>query len=153
MNAQAHSDYLPIVTLMFVSGLGIPVFAAFNGALGQQLGGPVAASAVSFAIALVFALILLALVGFPSRAAFTFERPYIWFGALFVLFYGIAVSFAVPRIGVGNAVFFVLLGQLVAAAAIDHFGWWGAMHAPLTLRRALGIAAMGLGVYLAKKPV
>ncbi len=142
-----------LVALMFVAGLGIPVFAAFNGALGQQLGSPVAATAASFAIGTVFALILLAITGFPPASAFAFDRPYIWFGTVFIMFYGISISFAAPRIGIGNAVFFVLLGQLVAAAAIDHFGLWGAMPAPLTARRALGIAVMALGVYLARKPL
>lgn len=153
MSGQTQSAFLPLAVLMFVAGLGIPVFAAFNSALGQQLGGAIAATAVTFAIGTLLALALLATIGFPAREAFTFERPYIWFGAAFVLFYGISISFAAPRIGVGNAVFFVLLGQLVAAAAIDHFGWWGALPSPITARRALGIAVMALGVYLARKPL
>ncbi len=153
MSAQSHDAFLPIAIMMFVAGLGIPVFAAFNSALGQQLGSPVASTAVTFGIGLVLALLLLACVGFPARSGFTFERPYIWAGAVFMLFYGISVAFAAHRIGVGNAVFFVLLGQLVAAAAIDHFALWGAMPASLTAKRALGIAVMALGVYLARKPV
>ena len=51
----------------------------------------------------------------------------------------------------GNAIFFVLLGQLVAAAAIDHFGLWGAIKSTLTLRRGIGIGVMAVGVYLARK--
>ncbi len=153
MSAQPHDAFLPIAAMMFAAGLGIPVFAAFNSALGQQLGGPVAATAVTFAIGLVLAVALLAFVGFPPRSGFTFERPYIWAGALFMLFYGVSIAFAAPKIGVGNAVFFVLLGQLVAAAAIDHFALWGAMPASLTAKRAAGIAVMALGVYLARKPV
>ncbi len=153
MSAQPHDAFLPIAVMMFVAGLGIPVFAAFNSALGQQLGGPVAATAVTFAIGLVLALALLAATGWPPRSGFTFERPYIWAGAVFMLFYGVSIAFAAPKIGVGNAVFFVLLGQLVAAAAIDHFALWGAMKATLTAKRALGIAVMAFGVYLARKPV
>ena len=65
----------------------------------------------------------------------------------------IVVNHAAPKIGIGNAIFFVLLGQLAAAAAIDHFGLWGAMKSTLTPRRAAGIAVMALGVYLARKPV
>jgi transporter family-2 protein len=50
-------------------------------------------------------------------------------------------------------VFFVLLGQLAAAATIDHFGLWGAVQSTVTPKRVLGIAMMGLGVYLARKPL
>jgi transporter family-2 protein len=149
---NAHAPFWPIAAMMFLAGIGIPVFAAFNSALSQQLGGPVAATAVTFAVGLVIALAMLAVVGLPDRAAFTFERPHIWFGAVFMLFYATSVAFAAPRIGLGNAIFFVLLGQIVAAAAIDHFGWLGTIESALTPKRALGLAVMALGLYLARKP-
>ena len=139
--------------MMFVAGIGIPIFAAFNSALGQQLGGPVAATAVTFGIGFAVTLVLLAVFGMPPRSAFRLDPPYIWFGAVFMLFYGIGIAFAAPKIGVGNAVFFVLLGQLVAAAAIDHFGLFGAIRTSLSTQRAVGIAVMALGVFLARKPI
>ena len=146
------SSFWPIAAMMFLAGIGIPVFAAFNAGLGKQLGGPIAATAAAFAVGLVIALALVAVTGFPQRAAFTFDTPYIWFGAVFILFYGVSVTYAAPRIGLGNAIFFVLLGQIVAAAAIDHFGWLGAIQSAMTPKRALGIAVMALGLYLARKP-
>jgi transporter family-2 protein len=152
VSPSQSSAFVPIAAMMFASGIGIPIFAALNSSLSQQLGGPVAATAVTFGIGFVIAVALLALVGFPARGAFTFDRPWIWFGAVFMLFYGTAVAFAAPRIGLGNAIFFVLLGQIVAAAAIDHFGWLGAIRSALTLKRALGLAVMALGLYLARKP-
>ncbi len=153
MSAQSHTSFLPIAAMMFASGIGIPIFAALNSALGQQLGGPVAASAVTFAVGLIAALAVLAIVGFPSREAFAFDRPWIWFGAVFMLFYAISVAFAAPRFGLGNAIFFVLLGQIVAAAAIDHFGWLGTIASPLTLKRAVGLSVMAIGLFLARKPL
>jgi len=56
-----------------------------------------------------------------------------------------------PHFGVGNAVFFVLLGQLISAAAIDHFALFGADESPVTLLRAAGIAVMALGVWLTQQ--
>ena len=153
MSAQPQTAFLPIAAMMFVAGIGIPVFAAFNSGLGKQLGGPIAATAAAFAVGLLIALALVAVTGFPPRSAFTFETPHIWFGAVFILFYGISVTYAAPRIGLGNAIFFVLLGQIVAAAAIDHFGWLGAIHSAMTPKRALGIAVMAVGLWLAKKPL
>ena len=152
MSAAPSTNFLPIAVMMFAAGIGIPVFAAFNSALSKQLGGPIAATAVTFAVGLVIALALVAVTGLPQRSAFTFETPHIWFGAVFMLFYATSVAFAAPRIGLGNAIFFVLLGQIVAAAAIDHFGWLGAIHSALTPKRMLGIAVMAVGLYLARKP-
>lgn len=153
MTSPPSGAFLPIAALMFAAGIGIPVFAAFNAALGKQLGGPIAATAAAFAVGLVIALVLVALTGPPPRGAIHFQTPHVWFGALFILFYGVSVTFAAPRIGLGNAIFFVLLGQIVAAAAIDHFGWLGAIPSALTPRRLLGIAVMAAGLYLARKPI
>lgn len=153
MGAPSHMGTVWIAAMMFVAGLGIPVFAALNTSLGQQLGGPVAATAAAFAVGFAVALVLLAINGLPSREVLGFDRPWIWFGAVFILFYAVSVTFAAPRIGLGNAIFFVLVGQLVAAAAIDHFGWLGAVPSALTAKRALGIAVMVLGVWLARKPL
>lgn len=153
MTSPAQSAFLPIAAMMFAAGIGIPVFAAFNAGLSKQLGGPVAANAAAFAVGLVIALVLVALTGFPKREAFHFGTPYVWFGAVFVLSYGISVTYAAPRIGLGNAIFFVLLGQIVAAATIDHFGWLGSIQSSLTAKRMLGIGVMAVGLYLARKPV
>jgi transporter family-2 protein len=71
--------------------------------------------------------------------------------ALGVVLYVLSVTWSAPRIGVGNAIFFVLLGQLIAAAAIDHLGLFGALKTTLTVRRAIGLLVMAFGVYLAKK--
>lgn len=151
MSAAPSNAFLPIAAMMFLAGIGIPVFAALNSALGKQLGGPIAATAVTFAVGAAIALAVVAMTGFPPRSAFTFETPWIWFGAIFMLFYATSVAYAAPRIGLGNAIFFVLLGQIVAAAAIDHFGWLGAIQSTLTPKRMLGIAVMAVGLYLARK--
>ncbi len=153
MSTSQSGSFLPIAAMMFAAGIGIPVFAAFNSGLGKQLGGPIAATAAAFAVGLVVALVLVGLTGFPQREAFHFGTPYVWFGAVFILFYGVSVTYAAPRIGLGNAIFFVLLGQIVAAAAIDHFGWLGSIQTTLTAKRMLGIAVMGVGLYLARKPL
>jgi transporter family-2 protein len=152
VSTSPQTAFLPIAAMMFASGIGIPIFAALNSALSRQLGSPISATAVTFGVGLVIALAIVAILGFPQRSAFTFETPWIWFGAVFMLFYATAVAFAAPRIGLGNAVFFVLLGQIVAAAAIDHFGWLGAIPSPITAKRAAGLAVMALGLYLARKP-
>ena len=93
------------------------------------------------------------MVGSPPLQRLNGIAPQYFLGAVFIVFYALAVTFFAPRIGVGNAVFFVLLGQLIAAAAIDHYGWLHATQFAMTPRRLLGIAVMALGVWLAKRPV
>jgi transporter family-2 protein len=45
----------------------------------------------------------------------------------------------------------VLIGQLISAAAIDHFGLFGARAVPVSGQRALGLLAMAAGVVLAQR--
>jgi transporter family-2 protein len=45
----------------------------------------------------------------------------------------------------------VLLGQLISAAAIDHFGLFGAQSTTLGLARLGGIALMAAGVWLTQQ--
>jgi len=49
---------------------------------------------------------------------------------------------------VGNAISFVLLGQLIAMSIIDHFGLMGAARYSLSLQRGIGLALMAVGVVL-----
>jgi transporter family-2 protein len=148
-----HQALLPIALLMFVAGIGIPVMATLNAGLGRSLESPVAATVVLFGIGLVLVSGVLAFAGVPQASRFAAAPPQFYCGAALVVFYVLSITWAAPRIGLGNAIFFVLVGQLVAAATIDHFGLFGALKSTLTLKRALGIALMGAGVYLARKPV
>ena len=52
-----------------------------------------------------------------------------------------------PVFGVGNAIAFVLLGQLIAMATIDQFGLLGAPQISLTPFRILGLILMAAGVF------
>ena len=140
-----------IAALMFLAGIGIPVMATLNAGLGRQFASPASATTILFGLGMILSLGLVAIHGAPDPARFGQISPGFWFGTIFVVFYIFAITWAAPRIGIGNAVFFVLLGQLVAAAAIDHFGLWGAIRSPITVRRTLGIAVMAFGVFLAKK--
>lgn len=138
--------------IMLLTGVGIPILAALNGGLGARLGSPMAASMILFALAFLIAATGALLTGSIGQVRFTSDIPaQFYFGGLFVAFYVIAVTFIAPKFGVGNAIFFVLVGQLVSAATIDHFGLFGALRSAIDLRRAAGIALMIAGVYLARR--
>lgn len=135
--------------IMLVAGIGIPVLAALNAALGQRLGSPLAAGTVLFCVALAAAVVVLLISGDAGQlAGLTAAPKHLFFGGLLVAFYVLSITWVAPKFGVGNAVFFVLLGQLISAAAIDHFGLFGAQISPLSLTRAGGIALMAAGVWL-----
>jgi transporter family-2 protein len=152
MNPSTGAGFTAIALMMIVVGMGIPVTAALNAGLGTHIQSPVAASTILFGVGLVMTALVLAFVGLPARGVFSGLSPWYYLAAFGVVFYVLSVTWSAPRIGVGNAIFFVLLGQLVAAAIIDHFGLFGAVKSTLTMQRGIGLAVMAIGVYLAKKP-
>ncbi|VWX55119.1 DMT family transporter [Novosphingobium sp. 9U] len=139
--------------VMFLTGIGVPVLASLNAGLGRGLDNPAAATTLMFVGAFVFSLAALAVVGLPSPARFQGIPWQYYCGGVFMVFYILSVTYFAPRIGLGNAIFFVLVGQLMMAAAVDHFGWFGAIRTPLEAKRGIGILLMCFGIYLAKRTV
>lgn len=151
--AHARKDLaMPIHALtMLAAGIGIPVLAALNAALGVRMGSPAAAATILFTVALGATVLTLVVTG-PSALAKAAGAPkHLFLAGFLVAFYVLSITYIAPTFGVGNAVFFVLLGQLISAAAIDHFGLFTAQVSPLTLTRALGIGVMALGVWITQQ--
>lgn len=133
---------------MLLAGIGVPILAALNAALGQRMGSPVAAAAVLFCVALLGTVFVLMFAG-PGAIKHAVGAPkHLFLAGLLVAFYVLTITWVAPKFGVGNAVFFVLLGQLISAAAIDHLGLFGAQISPLSLTRAAGIGIMAVGVFV-----
>lgn len=139
---------LSYALIMLSAGIGIPILAALNAALGVRLGSPVAAAVVLFAVAFSCSAVILGIIG-PAKLIGVVDAPkYLLLGGTLVAFYILTITWIAPKFGIGNAVFFVLLGQLISAAIIDHFGLLGALPQSISLTRAAGIAIMGLGVFV-----
>lgn len=145
------SPYWTYAGVMALAGVGIPLLAALNAALGVRIGSPWSATVVLFTVALCCALVVSILTGPGALAKVSAAPKHLLLAGTLVAFYVMSITFVAPRFGVGNAIFFVLLGQLVSAATIDHFGMFGARVSPLTLTRAGGIAVMAVGLWLTQR--
>ena len=151
MNGSGWPAYAGI---MLLAGVGIPILAALNAGLGLRIGSAPAASVIALSVAMSAALVTTLATGtVPRGIEWSGIAPHFYLGGLFMAFYLLSITFIAPKFGVGNAVFFVLLGQIASAAAIDHFGLFGADRASIGGMRILGIALMAVGVFLARKPM
>ena len=137
--------------IMFLAGIGIPILAALNAALGRFIVSPIVAAAILFTIASLVAWALAFATGLNPLKTASQAPKHLFFAGVLIAFYVLSITFIAPKFGVGNAVFFVLLGQLVSAAAIDHFALFGAAQNSLNLVRASGIAVMALGVWITQQ--
>jgi len=137
--------------VMLAAGVAVPIMATMNAGLGQRLASPAAAASILFAVALLTALLTMFLTGVPAKSLWQGPPFALFFAGLLIAFYVLAITSIAPKFGIGNAVFVVLLGQMISAAAIDHFGLMGAKVDPLTWTRASGIVVMALGVFLTQR--
>ena len=145
-------ETLRYAAVMLTAGIGIPVLAALNAQLGNRIGSPAAAATILFVVALCATSVALVMTtGATPLASVPAQPKHLLLAGFLVAFYVLSITWIAPRFGVGNAIFCVLLGQLLAASVIDHFGLLGAVARPLSLVRALGIGLMALGVLLTQR--
>jgi transporter family-2 protein len=145
------SETLRYAAVMLAAGIGIPVLAALNAGLGLKLASPVAAAVILFAVAMSTTLIVLAIAPSANWAGLATAPRHFFLGGALVAFYVLSITWVVPHFGVGNAVMFVLLGQLVSAALIDQFGLFGTAQTVISPLRAAGISLMAVGVVLTQR--
>lgn len=142
-------ETLRYAAVMLAAGIGIPILAALNAQLGARIGSPSAAAMILFVVAFLAAFGTTILMGgLPALKAAPAQPKHLFLAGLCVAFYVISITTIAPKFGVGNAVFFVLVGQIIAAALIDNYGLFGARIKPMTLYRAAGIAMMLGGIAL-----
>lgn len=148
---DSSTDTFRYAAIMLAAGFGIPILATMNAALGVRLGSPAAAASCLFVVAFAASVVVLLATNPTAIQGITSAPKHLFLAGILVAFYLLSITWIAPKFGVGNAVFFVLLGQLISAAAIDHFGLMGAKVSPLTLSRAAGIAVMAFGVLLTQR--
>jgi bacterial/archaeal transporter family-2 protein len=140
------------IALSTVGGVLIPIMAALSGALGRTLDNPWAAAAIvsAGAFALVLAFTLATGSMNVSWDALKRAQPLQLLAGVGFAYYLLSITWVGPRFGIGNAVMFVLAGQIVSSAVIDHFGLFGAPHKPVDALRAAGLVIMAVGIAIAQ---
>jgi len=134
-----------------LSGALMAVQGAMNATLGRLLGllwMLLGAYAVGTAAALALVLILS-----PHPPQFARAGPYLWLTGPIGLGITLLVAAAVPRLGMVRTTTFIVVAQILAAAAIDELGLLGVRPQPFSLWRLLGVAALGIGAYLLLRPM
>lgn len=139
--------------LAVLVGSLIPIQAATNAALSRAIGSPSLVALIIFAIGLTFLAvwIVVSRPPLPSVTAYREAPLYGYLGGVIVACYVLAITFLTPRLGVGNAICFIVTGQIVAAVIIDHFGLFGAVIHAITWQRTVGLILMVAGLFLAKR--
>lgn len=118
--------------------------------MATDLGGPVQAAMLAFALGAVALLGLLLVTGgaFPRRADVALVPVWAWFGALIGVYVVLVSVLAVPRLGVAPYMVCVILGQLVAGYLYDSVGAFGIAERAFSPLNMVGLCLVGFGAGL-----
>jgi transporter family-2 protein len=140
-------SYLILASWAFLAGVGIPLIGVLNNGIVRSVGNPFAATAVMFAVALLFALVTtIPLFGVPTFGRLT-AAPIVSYGAgLLICFYALSATVIIPRFGAASFVAFILIAQLVSSAMVDQFGLFGMPRRPVDAMRLAGLITITVGI-------
>lgn len=142
-----------ILAIVALTGAGIPVQVAANKRLEDAAHSPALATALAFFIG-GGVMVLLTLTGLLGRGSFSglASTPWwAWIGGVLSAAVIVASIVALPKAGEEGVIAATVLGQLIAAALLDHFGWLGVKKEPLNVWRVAGAVLLFAGAMLMQK--
>jgi bacterial/archaeal transporter family-2 protein len=137
------------VFVCVLAGLGAGVQAAVQGKFGERIGVIESVAFSSFVTTAVTLAVVLASRQSLGGIGEGFRvPPWLWIGGVMSGLVIFALALAPPRIGTTATVALVIGANLVAAAVIDRYGWFGLERIGLGPVRVLGILLLGIGAAL-----
>lgn len=139
--------------LSALAGAFVPYQASANAQLGRVLGHPLWATLVSLMVGVLALVPLLALSGVSApQWGKAFAAPaWVWLGGLAGLLYVNTALYMAPRLGVTTFILAVVLGQVLGAMLMDHFGLAGLAAQPVSARKLMGAACVLVGFIIYSK--
>lgn len=138
------------IALVFLAGCMAALQPPINAALGRTV-GVLESGLISFAGGTAALALLVLWRGRGSLARVADTPAWQWVGGLLGACMVVSAIVAVPRVGATVTLLGMILGNLVMAALIDHYGWFGLEPLPLDRRRLLGLLLVLAGAALAAR--
>lgn len=131
-----------------ITGAAVPFQAGANAALGRSLGHPLWGTAVSLLVSFIciIPLMLAARIDTPLLTAAAQAPRWIWIGGLVGALYVTGALIIAPMLGAANFIVAIILGQIIASAALDQWGLMGFPKQTVTLTRVVGITIVFVGI-------
>ncbi|MEW6583216.1 MAG: DMT family transporter, partial [Actinomycetota bacterium] len=125
------------ILLPLAAGAFLAAQAPINARLRVTLDSPLAGALVSFLVGTVALLAAAAATGGVRGLGAIGGGPWwAYLGGILGAVFVVVGILATPRVGVTVTFVAVIAGQVAAAAVIDHNGWLGVTHSPITWERA-----------------
>ena len=138
------------LSIALVTGAAIAVQSLANSRLRLALGTPVWAAIAQFVVGLVLLIVVAFATRQPAPILGGLGRmpAWAWVGGIVGALFIVVSIVLTPRLGTAVTLATITVGQLIAALALDHYGWLGSPVIRLSLPRVLGAACLLLGIFL-----
>lgn len=139
------------LTIAALSGIAMAFQGSLNAVLGRTV-GIWGATLIVHVVGLLFVLLLYPLVrGSGGLSGATASPWYSYLGGILgaLIVYGVAR--AIPKVGAAPATTTIIVGQMLAAGAVDHFGLFGLRRIPFGTEKLLGVLFLAVGGWLILK--
>ena len=140
------------LALALVSGILMAVQGSLNTALSKVIG----LLETTFVVHITGTIILIVLLfivrlGKGNLSAISTAPWYAYLGGAVgvVIIYLVAAS--IPKVGVANATTAIIIGQVLTAVAIDHFGGFGLNRIPCGANQIIGLVLLAVGAKMLLK--
>lgn len=142
-----NSFYLGVA---LATGAGVAVMTVINARLGVTLGTPFWAALTSFTggLATVMVVALASRQPAPPAGAVAAAPWWLWTGGAFSATFILVSAWLAPRLGVALTLASILVGQMLAALFVDHYGLFGGTVVRVSPPRVFGVALLLAGLVL-----
>lgn len=142
---------MQLILVLVALGVGvlIAVQPALNTQLARSLGHPYYGALTNFAVGLVVILVIGLLIvrpGLPREGALASAPWWAWCGGLLGATFVTAAILLLPKLGAVLLIGSILVGQLIAASAIDQFGLLGVKQQSISPMRIAGLMLLAAGL-------
>jgi transporter family-2 protein len=131
-----------------MAGVAMATQGSMNSALSKAIGLSEATFVVHFSATVVMLIILILGISHGNWGNYSQVPWYYYLGGFIgvLITYGVVVS--IPKLGVAVATTAIIVGQVLTACLVDHFGFFGLEKIPFTWLKFLGLVFLSIGAKL-----
>lgn len=137
--------------IALLAGSAIATQAAINSQLNKSLAQqPLMAAFISFLVGTLFLFILVLIKGQLSHSLTLLGQIPAWkfTGGFLGVILVVSTTVLAPKLGLANMLFFIILGQLLSAMLIDHFGLFSMPQQPVITSKIIGLIIILIGIFI-----
>ncbi|SMF39697.1 DMT family transporter [Pseudobacteriovorax antillogorgiicola] len=140
------------IIVLIIGGL-LALQGVINAKLSSYLPHPLQAAVISFSVGTTVLLALSLLTGEspPSLSQWRSIPWYLFIGGLLGALMVSSAILLIPKIGATSFIGGIIVGQLIAALLLDHFGVLGLDIRPINSQRILGVVLLIAGFLLTRR--